>query len=201
MKILKVIFDSFCYATVKGSSGQSTVIKLPLSSGEFFVKLYIKLYAEVPQDNKIDPHQPSVGYVTHVIYITMIYIYIRNTNSVTTSRFASTHIFWFRVSAMPHKGLKRRNAKKDQVTKYIQMGRFIIDGHFYLRKRSFLEFTIHWLGKYSPFKNFSFPSLRVFKTFISHLSQFISKTIHFFLLRARVPSELLYATNKLFRLW
>ena len=54
-------------------------------------------------------------------------MYIRNTNSVTTSRFASTHIFWFRVSAMPHKGLKRRNAKKDQVTKYIQMGMFIIE--------------------------------------------------------------------------
>merc|ERR1712131_139093 len=71
----------------RGSSGQSTVIKLPLSSGEFFVKLYIKLYAEVPQVNNIDPHQPSVG-----------------------------------VSAMPRQGLKRRNAKKDQVTKYIQMG-------------------------------------------------------------------------------
>ena len=28
---------------------------------------------------------------------------------------------------MPHKGLKRRNAKKDQVTKYIQMGMFIIE--------------------------------------------------------------------------
>ena len=69
-------FYSSYYATVKGSSGQSTVIKLPLSSGEFFVKLYIKLYAEVPQDNKIDPHQPSVGYVTHVIYIIYSNIYV-----------------------------------------------------------------------------------------------------------------------------
>ena len=67
-------FYSSYYATVKGSSGQSTVIKLPLSSGEFFVKLYIKLYAEVPQDNKIDPHQPSVGYVTHDIYYMIYYI-------------------------------------------------------------------------------------------------------------------------------
>ena len=71
-----VFLYSFYYATVKGSSGQSTVIKLPLSSGEFFVKLYIKLYAEVPQDNKIDPHQPSVGYVTHVIYIIYSNIYV-----------------------------------------------------------------------------------------------------------------------------
>ena len=55
---------------------------------------------------------------------------------------------------MPHKGLKRRNAKKDQVTKYIQMGMFIIDGHFELIKKSVLEFTIHWLGKYSQFKKF-----------------------------------------------
>ena len=54
------------------------MIKLPLSSGEFFVKLYIKLYAEVPQINNIDPHQPSVGYVTHVkLYIyAEIYMYI-----------------------------------------------------------------------------------------------------------------------------
>ena len=40
----------------------SSIIKLPLSSGEYFVKLYIKLFSEANSQPRQQPGpQPSIG--------------------------------------------------------------------------------------------------------------------------------------------